>query len=282
MRVEFILVSLLLLAAACSSGANRQPFRKEAYQAKNESLLYVFRDASLPSSVNVAVFFDHKSVGTLNPDGYYPIHAMAGKHLMKACGGNILMTLCRELDLSMKPGDLVTVRLTYENDQPGLKVAQNTDELQGLKNEGNYYEAPLRDSLPARHDKVTLTAAALGGQQKGNGPLKVAFRNFSDETRSELYGWLSESLPDALDHSMRRDFVYARTKDNADLVISGKYVLEPGGSTLRIETQIVLSEKNTVLSSEVAETTVDAQIFNATKILGDKLVARMHELVKGK
>lgn len=154
--------------------------------------------------------------------------------------------------------------------------------LADMKNEGNYYDAALRENMPLPANRLTLSAAALGATQgNASAPLKIAILNFSDETESELYGWLAGSLPDAIDQTMRRDFEYKRhaAQAGANVVISGNY-RKTENDRIRIEAQVLYADTGKVLATEAVDSPVDAQIFNATRILSDKLVAKLHEIVR--
>jgi len=101
--------------------------------------------------------------------------------------------------------------------------------LEETRNEGNYHDVKLRDLLPKAEQRVILSAEKLGLSQstQSTTPMQVALIDFTDETDSQLYTWLSSSIPDAIDQSMRRDFEYKRQQSaaKANLVISGSYSL---------------------------------------------------------
>lgn len=283
---SFLPACALFLAVACNTTTSKVAFSKEEYRAKNESVLYVFRErAFVGGGMKTVLFFDDKSVGILPQYGYYPIHAIAGTHKLKGCSSDLLATEeCQEINVDMRANDFTIIQLKMKLDpKPRVFLIKATDiaVLADSKNEGNFYDSALRDTMPALQKKTVLSASNLGQAEKSPGPLKIAIINFTDLTGSNLHGWLSESLPDAIDQSMRRDFEYKRhaTQAGANIVISGSY-RSIGNDRILVEAQVLYADNKTVLATETVDSPVDAQIFSSTKLLSDKLVAKLHQIVR--
>jgi len=251
-------------------------------------VLYLFRNrAFVGGGMETAFFLDGKSVGILPQNGYFPIHVIAGRHKLRGCSSDLLASQeCEELEIDMPAGGFVIIQvIMVMNSLKGPRITYSRTEdivlLADSKNEGNYYDAELRALLPKSENKITLSAAALNQGGSAAGPLKIAILNFADQTQSNLFGWLSESLPDAIDQTMRRDFEYKRhaAQAGANVVISGNY-RKIENDRIRIEAQVLYADTGKVLATEAVDSPVDAQIFNATKLLSDKLVAKLHEIVR--
>jgi len=289
MRRIASLLAACTLIAACNTTSSKIAFSREEYRLKKESVLYVYRArAFVGSGLETVIFFDGKSIGILRQNGYYPIHALAGTHKLKGCSASLVAAeACREISIDMPANDFTIMQLMMELHPEGPRAtfikAGDLAVLTDSKNEGNYHDAPLRDLLPKSEKKVVLTAATLGqdNSKQTVTPLNVAFLDFIDQTDGQVYSWLSGSLPDAIDQSMRKDFEYKRqqTEVGANLVISGSYVMA-GKDTIRIQAKIYYRDGNKVLGTESVDSPVTAEIFNATKILSDRLVAKFHAMVK--
>ena len=310
MHFRVMLGGLILAATACNTTSSKIAFSKEEYRINNESVLYVYRNrAFVGGGMETALFFDGKSVGILPQNGYFPMHALAGRHKLRGCSTGFLAPEdCDEIEVDMPVQNFTIVQLVMVMRGIGPRIsfvkAGDLGALADNKNEGNYYDSSLRDLLPKSEKKVLLTAATLSKDKTAQDatPLKVAILNFSDQTGSPNCGWLAESLPDAIDQSMRKDFEYARPNPKSaqkianaasgktakqlaadlgtNLVISGSYKLNENKSGVRIEAQIYYADGDKVLGSESVDASLDSQIFNSTKILSDKMVGRLHQLTR--
>lgn len=306
MRVLLILCGLTVLLCACNTTSSRVPFSRADYRDKNESIIYLFRErAFVGGGLKTIVFFDEKSIGVLPQLGYYPIHTTAGRHSLRVCSSSfVAWDQCVEtpVETTAQADTVMQVVLGMGLDRVRFEKRQDFRPLEDLKNEGDYYDAAVRERMPASLRRVTLTEAKIADGKVGAAPLKIAILNFNDETKSDICGWLSASLPDAIDQSMRRDFEYLRPKPAAvqklaeqsvgksdkdrsaalgvNLVISGRYTLNENKSTVRIDAQIYYAGTDSVLGSETIDSPLDAQIFGATKILSEKLVEKLHQLVR--
>jgi hypothetical protein len=287
---KLLLPCLLLVASACNTTSSKVAFSKEEYRVKSESVLYVYRvRAFVGGGMETALFFDGKSVGILPQKGYIPVHALAGLHTIRGCSTGFLAPEdCETISVDMQAKDFKILQLTMQMRGMGPKISflasNDMETLAESKNEGNYYDSALRDMMPASERRVALTADALGGKPATGAKttLKVAILDFKDETGSNLYTWLSDSLPDAIDQSMRKDFEYKRqpAETGANLVISGKYEMASGKNGIHIEAKIYFRDTDQILGTEGVDAPLDAELFNSTKILSDKLVAKFHQMVK--
>lgn len=281
------IIPFLFFSVACNTTRSNIAFSREEYRAKNESVLYVWRDrAFVGGGVETVVYFDGISVGLLPQKGYYPIHALSGGHNLRICSGNIIASeQCHEFPLDMKARDLLTITpAMHAGNDFHFESGADLGRLADLKNEGVYYDAPLRDTMPASERRVALTADALGGKPAtgAKATLKVAILDFKDETGSNIYTWLGGSLPDAIDQSMRKEFEYKRqpAEVGANLVISGKYEMASGKNGIHIEAKIYYRDTDQVLGAEGVDAPLDAGLFNSTRMLSDKLVAKFHRMVR--
>lgn len=296
-----------VILLGCNTTSSRIPFSKEEYRAKNESLLYVFRErAFVGGGVQTVFFLDGISIGLLPQNGYYPVHTVAGKHRLRGCSASLVASEdCKDLEVELTAHSDTAIQIVmYPGDRRfEFERVNDLSRLTELKNEGNYYDPLLRDNLVQKQKRKTLSASSLGKSGSNEAaPLKIAILNFSDGTNSTMYGWLSPSLADAIDLSMRRDFEYRRPNPQAaqsvadksphaaakqlagmlaaDLVITGRYTLNSDKTTVHIEAQLYFAGTDSVLGSEEIDSAVDAQIFDATKKLSEKIVHRLHQLVR--
>lgn len=305
MRAVPLACGFMILLAACNATSSRTPFSRVEYRDKNESIIYLYRErAFVGGGLKTFVFFDEKSLGLLPQLGYYPIHTTAGLHTLRVCSSSfIAWNQCVEtqIETTAQADTVLQVVMGMGSERVRFEKRQDFRPLADLKNEGDYYDAAVRERMPATLRRVALTEAKLADGKAGAAPLKIAILNFSDETKSDICGWLSASLPDAIDQSMRRDFEYLRPKPVAvqklaeqlagksekerstalgvNLVISGRYTLNENKSAVRIDAQIYYAGTDSVLGSETVDSPLDAQIFGATKILSEKLVEKLHQLV---
>ena len=306
MRVLLIICGLNVFLCACNTTSSRTPFSRVEYRDKGESVIYLYRErAFVGSGLKTFIFFDEKSIGLLPQLGYFPIHATAGRHTLRVCSSSfVAWSECVEkpVETAAQADTILQVVMGLSLERVSFEIRQDFRLLADLKNEGDYYDAAMRERMPAALTRVTLTESKIADGKTAPGPMKVAILNFADETKSDLCGWLAASLPDAIDQSMRRDFEYQRPKPAAtqkladqaagksekerssamgvNLVISGRYMLNENRSAVRIDAQIYYAGTDSVLGTETIESPLDAQIFGATKILSEKLVERLHQLVR--
>jgi|GEM_PF-3371113 len=306
MRAVLIICGIVIFFTACNTTSSRIPFSRAEYRDKNESIIYLFRErAFVGGGLKTFVFFDEKSIGLLPQLGYYPIHTTAGRHTLRICSSSfVAWSQCEEnqVETIAQADTVLQVVMGMGSERVRFEKRQDFRPLHDLKNEGDYYDAVVRERMPAALRRVTLTEAKIADGKAGAAPLKIAILNFNDETKSDICGWLSASLPDAIDQSMRRDFEYLRPKPVAlqklaeqsvgksdkdrstalgvNLVISGRYTLNENKSTVRIDAQIYYAGTDSVLGTETIDSPLDAQIFGATKILSEKLVEKLHQLVR--
>lgn len=288
MRLPVCLSLTLLWFLSCNTTSSKIAFSKEQFRVKNESVLYVYRSrAFVGGGMETVLFFDGRSVGVLPQNGYFPIHALAGAHTLKGCSASLVAPEeCSEIRVAMPAQNFKVLQLVMQltSDGPRVSYVPNSDvtALEETRNEGNYHDVKLRDLLPKAEQRVILSAEKLGLSQStlSTMPLQVALIDFTDETNSQLYTWLSGSIPDAIDQSMRRDFEYKRqqTAAKATLVISGSYSLVEKDK-IRILARIFLRDAAKVLATESIDAPVNAELFYATKILSDRLVRQLHQLV---
>jgi len=306
MRAVLIICGIVIFFTACNTTSSRIPFSRAEYRDKNESIIYLFRErAFVGGGLKTFVFFDEKSIGLLPQLGYYPIHTTAGRHTLRICSSSfVAWSQCEEnqVETIAQADTVLQVVMGMGSERVRFEKRQDFRPLHDLKNEGDYYDAVVRERMLAVLRRVILTEAKIADGKAGAAPLKIAILNFNDETKSDICGWLSASLPDAIDQSMRRDFEYLRPKPVAlqklaeqsvgksdkdrstalgvNLVISGRYTLNENKSTVRIDAQIYYAGTDSVLGTETIDSPLDAQIFGATKILSEKLVEKLHQLVR--
>lgn len=306
MRAVLIACGFIVFFCACNTTLSRTPFSRVEYRDKNESVIYLFRErAFVGGGLKTFIFFDEKSIGLLPQLGYYPIHTLAGRHTVRVCSSSfVAWNQCVEtqIETAAQVDTVMQVVLGMGLERVGFEKRQDFRPLEDLKNEGDYYDAAVRERMPAVLRRVALTEAKIADGKTGAAPLKIAILNFNDETKSNICGWLSASLPDAIDQSMRREFEYLRPKPAAvqkladesagksekdrstalgvNLVISGRYTLNENKSAVRIDAQIYYAGTDSVLGSETVDSPLDAQIFGATKMLSEKLVEKLHQLLR--
>ena len=264
MRAVLLACGPALFLICCNTTSSRIPFSRVEYRDKNESVIYLFRErAFVGGGLKTFVFFDEKSIGVLPQLGYYPIHTMAGRHTLRVCSSSfVAWNQCEETQLETvaQRDTVMQIVMRMGSNRVTFEKREDFSSLAELKNEGDYFDAAVRERLPAALRRVTLTEAAIADGKAGAAPLKIAILNFSDDTKSDICAWLSASLPDAIDQSMRRDFEYLRPKPAAlqkiadqaggksdkdrsaalgvNLVISGRYTLNADRSAVRIDAQI--------------------------------------------
>jgi len=104
----------------------------------------------------------------------------------------------------------------------------------------------------------------------------VAILPYANSTGSKNYAWISASLPDAIDGLMAENFDFkrksAQEKAQAAIIISGNYVLEPGGKRAEIQTTVKTAYDNKVLLAYKISAPLDTNIFDALSEVAREIV----------
>jgi hypothetical protein len=150
----------------------------------------------------------------------------------------------------------------------------------------------------------------MTAQGAAGGLASVAILDFYDRTNSVLYTWLSSSLSNAVDDSMKKIFEYDRADEKksadagarlfkspadvtadrlkefqkatgADYLIFGFYSLNNKTGNITIESKVYDLAKKTPIGGSVTESPVDARLFNTVDEISQGIVQDIFNMTQG-
>ena len=138
---------------------------------------------------------------------------------------------------------------------------------------------------------------------------KVAILSYDDKTGTKNFAYMSESLSDAVNRSLKKNFQYrrigagkvklAQNKANltmtnakelkkieaiakstkADIIVFGEYVFDSKAKELVITTKVYLAGANNIRTLPKTRNAVDSTIFRATAIVAATLVTEINVMI---
>ena len=133
---------------------------------------------------------------------------------------------------------------------------------------------------------------------------RVSIRNFSDQTNSKNYQYLSESIPEAIEKSMKDKFEFNSMnrknnealeknfekdlsqfdlptfkkfaqKTNSDIIIFGRYTYDATAREIMFQPVIYIAQGDKLVTVATRSNKVDSTIFQATELIADDIVAEI-------
>lgn len=240
-------------------------------------------------------------------DGFSGELALAGASLAAKTGADYLLAFSeRGRDSFARVLDLKTGNIVWQQDGfPDANSSSLADIAAALTQ--SLITAP--PAVNADQFKVVMGANRPGVAGQSGGLASVAIIDFYDRTNSKLFGYLSNSLSQAVDGSMERIFEFQRSdaaKNNAagatylkgaaqadktalkgfqqqtgaDYVIYGEYVYNKKTKKVTIHAQAYDLVRLVAVSNQSLESPVDATLFTAVDQIAERIVQDILQLAQ--